>query len=145
MTPFPWRLVGIAFAILAVVALIADRNSLQNKLTAANGRIAAHCVLVRDLAGNPKMNCRDSEQQLAKAVGTMKQFRATSQKVIDAVDRLKSQGDRLTELADQASQAAAGRLRAGRRASAALEASAARPAAPGGPCEPSDELKRRWK
>lgn len=145
MTGFAWRLVGLALAALALLALIADRNMLSRKLTAADGRIAAHCALVRDLAGNPKMNCRDSEAQLAKAVGTMKQFRATSQKVIDAVARLKTQGDRLTNLADKASQANAGRVAAGQRASAALEASARAAKPAGASCQPSDELKRRWK
>lgn len=145
MNPFALKLVAGLGAVLLILLVVADRNRLRSDLKVANGRLDAHCELVRQIAENPKMKCRDSEKQLAASVQTMRDFRTTAKRVIDSVNRLQQHAQRLTSLANQAAKINAPRAAAARRASDALTASARSPDRRTKPCEPSDELKRRWK
>lgn len=145
MNPFAMKLVAGLGAVLLVLLLVADRHRLAGKLETAEGRLEVHCQLVRQIADNPKLKCKDSEKQLQASVQTMRDFRVLAQRVTAAVGKLQTHARRLEGLAAQAAKANAGRVAAAKRASTALEASARAPARSTAPCEPSEEVRRRWK
>lgn len=132
----------MALKVLGVLALLGIIALQHHKLGERNETIAIHCSATRQLTGNLKMDCDDTAAQLQQAVVNADRIRSALDRIARANAQRQKQDKDVRDGVEAAQNRTASARSEASRTARTLEASSR---ADGPPCEPSEELKRRWK
>jgi hypothetical protein len=136
------KLIGGLVALLLLAALVADRGRWMHRAHNAEAQLAAICTATRAAANQPKLDCKQTAQQIT-FMGEAVQALSNSLKVQNAaVSALGEQTKAQQAEAAKASRNAEKRAQEAQGVSDRLIASSR---SAGAPCKASPEAERQWQ
>lgn len=135
---------GIAVALALAVAVHLARYW-HAQATAARDQVTAICSAARAAAHNPKLDCRDTAEQVRTLGDSLEQTTGALERQSAAVNALAVKTAELQQSASAATQAGRERAADAQRVAGGLIASSRSSERVAKPCEPSEALKEAWK
>jgi hypothetical protein len=139
------KLIGGLVAALILAGLLADRGRWMHRAHNAEATNAAYCIDARQAANNPKLDCKQTGQQIIELGRTIGTLTTALHKQSDAVAAMGAETVRQQKAAEDARKAAEKRAGAAQSTVERLSASARAPERQSKPCEPSKALVGAWR